>query len=1034
MTMVGSIYVQVKGDTTQFEKDMTHLKSWASKSGTEVSNALNNAITPKTASNGIKALSADLLRLAQSAKAPSGNFKATAATMAAGLSGVAKQAGITEAQYASMIEKMLRNRALTTATSSLKTLSNAMGLTARESKELAKQMGYTDIQANKMAGSLKNMKGGMGGVNTTAASFTRSIGMMTAELIGFGSAIAAAYTIKELGIAIYKTGQETLVADNAYKAITGSVHAANQEMEFLRKTSGELGLNFYNLREGYKGFLAAAKSSKIPMTEVRAIFGSISNAAAVMGLSSEKTSLVFLALEQMMSKGKISMEEIRRQMGDSLPGAFQIGAKAMGMTVEAFDKAVSAGEVYAEDFLPKFRVAMEDAFQGTIADSVKALNKLSEAWEDAKNQMAEGDFMGSIVDGMREITVMLKDPDLLRGLADFTGMMGKLVSLAGKYAAFQGKSFGSAMLKNEAGRLQGAGLADSGIWDLSEEQMRSMVNYYQEIEKLSASATEKMASNAENAKDQVVITTQEAKAAVLMAEAELKAFMSDQSSLFPGQSYYNDLADLETKVSELKTTLNEQLMQDSWLIKAKEEMKDLLKAANEMPLDPMIAKMEADRKEMNATADRIEEDVLKRINKTDRAKLASYEANLAAYRASGRDRKEIEEQLNADIQKIHDKRAAANKRAVDKIIADADRAAKEVIRAEREIQKEMETTSRIIADSFDVWGNSYDIDNGGIDPLQAAIDKMNNARNNKSYTDKYVNSFQTAANIEAQTVDDYGRWDDGLAEYQTMIDKQLELTAMLQTEYKKLTMSTTDYERDQLKQQYDDYAKLVEDKTLLNEWYAEKSKEITDKADENMMSGFADLISDYANTLTKMVTASEKSFSAITGEYIKMLGDMYLQKQVMEPLLSFGTGLINSGISFLTDSIFGGVNMGGGVAAGATELSNGAILNSSGVVYGMAGGGMINEHVVGIGQTSGSSYEFGEGGVPEAVISSKDFGSSSSKSGSEPVTNVTNVYIQAADSKSFNDMIKRNPGSIEMSINKALTGNSGLRKRLKGVL
>jgi len=699
MTTIGSIYVQVKGDTTQFEKDMSTLRTQAKKSGTEVSNALNNAITPRTAAKGIQDLSVDLSRLAQSAKSSSQGFTQSATQIASGLSSVAKQAGITEAQYASMVEKMLRNRALTTATTSLKTLSNAMGLTAKESRALAIQMGYSSSQADKMAGSVKNMQSRMSGAHTTAGNFTRSIGMMTAELIGFGSAIAAAYTIKELGIAIYKTGQETLVANNAYKAITGSVQAAEKEMAFLRQTSGELGLNFYTLRDGYKGFLAAAQSSKIPMDEVQKIFRSISNASAVMGLSAEKTSLVFLALEQMMSKGKVSMEEIRRQMGDSLPGAFQIGARAMGMTVEAFDKAVSAGEVYSEDFLPKFRVAMEESFQGTIADSVRALNELAMAWEDAKNQMAQGDFMGSIVDGMREITVMLKDPDLLRGLADFTGMMGKLVALAGKYAAFQGKSFGTAMLQNEAGRLQGAGFVGAEIWDLSEDQMRSIVAYYQEVEKLSASAAEKMATNAEGAKDQVVVTTQEAKAALMTAEAELRAFMSDQSSLFPGPSYYNTLNELEDKVSDVKSKLSEQLTTDSWLIKAREEMQALLIAANAIPLDPLIQKLEADRKAINAAADAIEEDVMKRIAKTDDAKLASYKADLAAYRASGRGKKEIEIQLNADIKAIHDKRNEAAERSEKAKIREVDAALKDYFEYEKEAIKEIEEWNKTLLKS-----------------------------------------------------------------------------------------------------------------------------------------------------------------------------------------------------------------------------------------------------------------------------------------------------------------------------------------------
>lgn len=193
---------------------------------------------------------------------------------------------------------------------------------------------------------------------------------------------------------------------------------------------------------------------------------------------------------------------------------------------------------------------------------------------------------------------------------------------------------------------------------------------------------------------------------------------------------------------------------------------------------------------------------------------------------------------------------------------------------------------------------------------------------------------------------------------------------------------------------------------------------------DSLSDAFAGWQNDYSYGLTKMITESGSSFREITGEYIKMLGEMYLQKQAIEPLLSFGTELLSKGFGMLTSSLFGGS---GAVTAGSYSAPT----------YSMAGGGVINEHIIGTGLSSGASYEFGEGGIPEILLSSKDINKSSKTEQSaktEPVTNITNVYIQAADAKSFNDMIKRNPGSIEMSISKALMGNSGLRKRMQGVL
>ena len=408
MSSIGEIYVDVRGDITQFKKDMTALYSVAKKGSKQVSEALNNGIMPDKASKSISALSTGLKQLAQSAKVPAANFTATTNEITRALEDVAKEAGMTTKQFAALNEKMLRTQVMKTAEQSMRKVANVAGLTKKEIKALGLQMGYTGKQATAMADKIRITRGGIQKLGSSLMT-TR------ARIISVGLAFAAVgYTVKRTSEAIWEAGQRTLVAENAYKSITGSVEAADKQFAFLRDTSKELGLNFYTLREGYKGFLAAANSSTLPMKEIQKIFTSVSNAGAILGLSNEKMSLTFLALEQMLSKGKVSMEEIRRQMGDSLPGAFQLGAKAMGMTVEAFDKAVSAGKVYADDFLPKFSRAMDAMYIGTIADSVKAVNLLKQSWEDLLVDMAKGGFMDEVSSAILDLTTKLQDPEFVK--------------------------------------------------------------------------------------------------------------------------------------------------------------------------------------------------------------------------------------------------------------------------------------------------------------------------------------------------------------------------------------------------------------------------------------------------------------------------------------------------------------------------------------------------------------------------------------------------------------------------------------------
>ena len=56
------------------------------------------------------------------------------------------------------------------------------------------------------------------------------------------------------------------------------------------------------------------------------------------------------ATAQVFSKGKVSAEELRQQIGERLPGAFSLFAKSLGITPQELDKALEDGKVSLQDF------------------------------------------------------------------------------------------------------------------------------------------------------------------------------------------------------------------------------------------------------------------------------------------------------------------------------------------------------------------------------------------------------------------------------------------------------------------------------------------------------------------------------------------------------------------------------------------------------------------------------------------------------------------------------------------------------------
>lgn len=156
-------------------------------------------------------------------------------------------------------------------------------------------------------------------------------------------------------------------------ASTGAAVLNADTYAYLLELSNRLGQNVRDLIEPYAKFTTAARLSNVSLQDQRKIFEAATVAGTAMKLNSERMGLVFLALEQMFSKGTVSMEELRRQLGDLLPGSFAIAAQAMGVTESQLTKMIKNGEVLARDLLPKMAKGWLEAFGPAAAMAAVAL-------------------------------------------------------------------------------------------------------------------------------------------------------------------------------------------------------------------------------------------------------------------------------------------------------------------------------------------------------------------------------------------------------------------------------------------------------------------------------------------------------------------------------------------------------------------------------------------------------------------------------------------------------------------------------------
>jgi tape measure domain-containing protein len=154
--------------------------------------------------------------------------------------------------------------------------------------------------------------------------------------------------------------------------LKGSSEVAAQEFEFVKDTANRLGLEIGSTASAYAGLTAATNGTNLQGQGTRDIFEAVAQAMAALGRSSDETSGAFLAITQIVSKGRVSLEELSGQLGERLPGALQIAARGLGLTTSELIKLVESGGLTAQQFLPAFARELDATFAGATFDGYVA--------------------------------------------------------------------------------------------------------------------------------------------------------------------------------------------------------------------------------------------------------------------------------------------------------------------------------------------------------------------------------------------------------------------------------------------------------------------------------------------------------------------------------------------------------------------------------------------------------------------------------------------------------------------------------------
>jgi tape measure domain-containing protein len=136
----------------------------------------------------------------------------------------------------------------------------------------------------------------------------------------------------------------------ALRQVIGSQDGYNESLKFVSQTSKELAIPQDIVLKNFTRLSASVIGAGGNVKDAEQAFKGISAGILGTGGSLENLDGALLATSQVFSKGKVSAEELRGQIGERLPGAFTLFAESMKKTPQELDKMLQEGKVSLTDF------------------------------------------------------------------------------------------------------------------------------------------------------------------------------------------------------------------------------------------------------------------------------------------------------------------------------------------------------------------------------------------------------------------------------------------------------------------------------------------------------------------------------------------------------------------------------------------------------------------------------------------------------------------------------------------------------------
>jgi tape measure domain-containing protein len=210
------------------------------------------------------------------------------------------------------------------------------------------------------------------------------------------------------------------------------VKDAADSVAYLRKKATEAP---FSIRELTSTFVKL-KASGIDPTN--GSLQALTDGIAAFGGSDEQLHRVTLGITQMSGKSVIQMEEMRQQLGESMPTAMRLMARSMGVSVSELIGAISTGRVESKTALEGFFQELERAYGGDAQRMMSTFSgqvtQMTANFQNLATQGGLAEFFENLKGYLQQFNDFLKSSDAKNAADEFGKALSSVAAFASRTA------------------------------------------------------------------------------------------------------------------------------------------------------------------------------------------------------------------------------------------------------------------------------------------------------------------------------------------------------------------------------------------------------------------------------------------------------------------------------------------------------------------------------------------------------------------------------------------------------------------------